>query len=120
VSKSKRIYQERTEPVGVVSVQLTRRTIDEIDRLAGMGGRAHWLRRLVVREMARLASERADLTQQPLGRNNALVWVCDGCANLHPRSGRYSFDDSASSRRCAPMATGYGGDGHRRKTERAK
>lgn len=69
---------------------------------------------------ASCAEDRADLTQQPLGRNDALVWVCTDCANLHPRSGRYAFDDSASSRRRAPMATGYGGDGHRRKTERAK
>ena len=33
------------------------------------------------------------LTQEPLGKAGALVWVCADCNNLHPSSGRYSFGD---------------------------
>lgn len=33
------------------------------------------------------------LTQEPLGRGGALVWVCSDCNNLHPSSGRYTFGD---------------------------
>lgn len=33
------------------------------------------------------------LVKRPLGRDAALVLVCTDCDTLHPRSGRYAFDD---------------------------
>lgn len=36
--------------------------------------------------------ESSTLTKQPIGRGGALVWVCNACDDLHPRSGRYSFE----------------------------
>lgn len=36
-------------------------------------------------------AETRNLTQQPLGRGDALVPVCMRCDGEHPRSGRYSF-----------------------------
>ena len=50
--------------------------------------------------------------KQPLGRNDALVNVCDTCDSAHPRSGRYSFDGNESAARGI-------GDGNRHKTPRA-
>lgn len=50
--------------------------------------------------------------QQPLGRDNAMVNVCTTCDSAHPRSGRYSFDDSKA------RAHEGVGDGNRRTSTR--
>ena len=56
--------------------------------------------------------ERTDLAQHSIGRNGALVWVCADCADLHPRSGRYAFDDS--SKQGGQALRSHGVDGNRR------
>lgn len=38
------------------------------------------------------------LVQRPLGSNDALVWICPDCDTVHPRTGRYAFDDSSAAR----------------------
>ncbi len=37
----------------------------------------------------------------PLGKNDALVVVCDDCHSVSPRSGRYSFNDGGRDRAAA-------------------
>lgn len=55
--------------------------------------------------------------KQPLGRNDALVNVCDTCDSAHPRSGLYAFDDASkhggSENRNAGMRR-VGGGGFRK------
>lgn len=44
-------------------------------------------------------SERGPFRKRALGRNDAIVDVCQECDETHPRSGRYSFADGTPSRR---------------------
>lgn len=39
------------------------------------------------------------LKPRALGRNEGIVWICQACDGEHPRSGRYSFDDSPGTDR---------------------
>lgn len=38
--------------------------------------------------------ETTRLVQRPLGRGDALVWICGACDGEHPRAGRYAFESA--------------------------
>lgn len=56
-----------------------------------------------------------ELVHRPLGRGGALVLVCADCDTLHPRSGRYAFDDGGGRQALTPHGSmGNLGNGNRR------
>lgn len=59
---------------------------------------------------AQCLSDKGPFTEQPWGKDGALVQICDACENEHPRKGRYSF--SEATRLIAPVK------GHHTKTRR--
>ena len=51
--------------------------------------------------------------RRPLGHNGGMVRVCASCDGLHPRSGRYGFDDGAAGSGVGDGNTRYSvGNGH--------
>lgn len=53
------------------------------------------------------------LVPRPLGRNGAPVLICVDCDTLHPRSGRYAFDDGGGRGVPATPQSNLGNGNHR-------
>ncbi len=58
-------------------------------------------------------SETGPFYAEPLGRDNAIVAVCDPCSGESPRTGRYGFSGDRGDR-----VLGAAGDGNRRHSPR--
>ncbi len=53
---------------------------------------------------------------EPLGRNDAMVRICDECASEHPRAGRYAFAGSGDGDgRASAVAPANGNRQHTRR-----
>ena len=55
----------------------------------------------------------ADSPRAPLGKDGVLVLVCRDCVELHPRSGRYSFEGGRSHENPEARASSGAGFGSR-------
>lgn len=55
------------------------------------------------------------LPRRPLGKDGALVAVCTDCDTLHPRSGRYAFNDGGGRATPITNTSNLGNGNHRRR-----